>query len=79
MRITLDIEDSVLAAARALARAEGTTLGAAVSELARRGMRTTSPGVHRASRLRRHDPFPVVTGIAGHVVTDELVRQHRDA
>lgn len=39
MRTTLDIADDVLAAARALARERGVSLGVAVSELARRGLR----------------------------------------
>ena len=42
MRTTLDIEDDVLAAARALAAAEGRSLGHVVSSLARRGMTSTS-------------------------------------
>ncbi|MDA2987915.1 MAG: antitoxin [Actinomycetota bacterium] len=39
MRTTLDIDDSVLAAARSLSADSGMSLGAAVSELARRGLR----------------------------------------
>lgn len=42
MRTTLDIADDVLAAARALAAAEGRSLGQVVSRLARRGMTSTS-------------------------------------
>ena len=38
MRTTLAIDDDVLCAARALAAARGWSLGAAVSELARRGL-----------------------------------------
>ena len=38
MRTTLDLDDAVLAAARALSQSTGTSLGAAVSELARRGL-----------------------------------------
>ena len=37
MRTTLNIDDDVLAAARALAERKGSSLGAALSELARRG------------------------------------------
>ena len=37
MRITLTIDDDVLAVARALAKRKGTSLGSAISELARRG------------------------------------------
>lgn len=38
MRTTLDIDDGVLAAARAIAEAENRTLGSVISELARRGL-----------------------------------------
>ena len=37
MRTTLKIDDDVLAVARALAERNGTSLGSAISELARRG------------------------------------------
>lgn len=39
VRTTLDIDDEILAAARALGAETGMSLGAAVSELARRGLR----------------------------------------
>lgn len=39
MRTTLDIDDDVLAAAKAVAKEQGKTAGAVVSELARRGLR----------------------------------------
>jgi hypothetical protein len=38
VRTTLDIDDSVLAAARAIAEAENRSLGAVISDLARRGL-----------------------------------------
>ena len=38
MRVTLDIDDTVLAAARALARDAGVSVGTVVSQLARRGL-----------------------------------------
>ena len=38
MRTTLDIDDTVLAAARAIADAEKRSLGSVISELARRGL-----------------------------------------
>ena len=40
MRTTVTIDDDVLAAARALAAAEGLSLGGALSRLARRGLST---------------------------------------
>ena len=41
MRTTITIDDDVLAVARALADRKGTSLGSAVSELARRGFKST--------------------------------------
>ncbi|MBO0809250.1 MAG: antitoxin [Actinobacteria bacterium] len=38
MRTTLDIDDGVLAAARAIAEAEHRSLGSVISDLARRGL-----------------------------------------
>lgn len=43
MRTTLDIDDAVLAAARAIARDEGVSMGAAVSRLALRGLTGVGP------------------------------------
>ncbi|MGH9155913.1 MAG: antitoxin [Acidimicrobiales bacterium] len=41
MRTTIDLADDVLAAARALATAEGRSLSTVVSRLARRGLAST--------------------------------------
>ncbi|MPY80688.1 MAG: antitoxin [Actinophytocola sp.] len=38
MRTTLDLDDGVLAAARAIAEAENRSLGSVISDLARRGL-----------------------------------------
>ena len=46
MRTTLTIDDDVLAVARALSERSGSSLGDAVSELARRGFRN-SPAVEQ--------------------------------
>ncbi|NLG20505.1 MAG: hypothetical protein GX555_03610 [Actinomycetales bacterium] len=74
MRTTLEIDDQVLAAARSLARSRGISLGAAVSELARRGL---TPAVE--GRLDTHySPFPVMVGDEAVLVTDELVAELRD-
>jgi hypothetical protein len=43
MRTTLQIDDDVLAAARALARASDRSIGTVISELARRGLRPGAP------------------------------------
>ncbi|MBI5160386.1 MAG: CopG family transcriptional regulator [Micrococcales bacterium] len=43
MRTTLDLDESVLAAARAMARDERISLGDAVSRMARRGLTASAP------------------------------------
>lgn len=74
MRTTLDLDETVLAAARALARSQGISLGAAVSELARRGLRpASSVGAPDIS----YSPFQVMVG-DGEIVTDDLVSGLRD-
>ncbi len=52
MRTTLDVENDVLDAARALAAARGVSVGAALSELARRGVAARMP-------LSSRNGFPV--------------------
>lgn len=73
MRTTLEIDDTVLAAARSLARARGTSIGAALSDLARRGL-----GVAAVPAHPDYAPFPVLKGDPDHVVTDDLVARFRD-
>lgn len=71
MRTTLDIDPAVLTAARALAAQSQVSLGAAVSELALRGLRPT-PTANRSG-------FPILMPTEpGRVITDELVEQYRD-
>jgi hypothetical protein len=72
MRTTLDLDDAVLAAARSLARDESISLGAAVSELARRGLRAG------ATVTSRRSGFPVIEAAPDTVVTLELVNRYRD-
>ena len=52
MRTTLDVENDVLDAARVLAVARGVSVGAALSELARRGVAARTP-------LSARNGFPV--------------------
>ena len=79
MRTTLDIDDTVLAAARSLARSRSISLGAAVSELARRGLSGGPDGrTGRPTVDLTYSPFPILIG-DGDVVTDDLVAQWRDA
>ncbi|NLE98951.1 MAG: DUF2191 domain-containing protein [Propionibacterium sp.] len=71
MRTTLDIDPVVLSAARAKAKAERISLGRAVSNLALAGL--AGPAVPPAGT-----GFPVMAGVEGHHVTDELVAEYRD-
>jgi 4'-phosphopantetheinyl transferase EntD len=73
MRTTLDLDPTALSAARAKAKAEHISLGRAVSELVLAALKSPqSPHSTTASG------FPVLAGVPGHVVTDELVTSHRD-
>lgn len=72
MRTTLTIDDDVLQAARALSERRGQSIGAVVSELARRGLRPdAAPAVRNGIRLfpARPDEPPI---------TPELVRRLLD-
>ena len=73
MRTTLDLDEVVLSAARAKARAEGISLGRAVSELALASLSPQSRPSESSS-----NEFPILHGVPGHVVTDELVAAYRD-
>lgn len=71
MRTTLDIDDSVLVAARALAKDRGVSVGSALSALARRGL---EPGL-----THRQSAFPVFDGGPdAPPITLDLVNEHRD-
>lgn len=70
MRTTLSLDDDVLRAARSLSRAEGKSLGAVVSELARKGLRPAPPGRKRRGGL---PTFDVPDDAA--VLTPEMVRE----
>ena len=68
-----------VAAARSLARSRSISLGAAVSELARRGLSGGPDGrTGRPTVDLTYSPFPILIG-DGDVVTDDLVAQWRDA
>ena len=71
MRTTLELDDTILAVARAIARDEGISLGAAVSQLAQRGLRNASTATSSG--------FPVFAASPDAVpITVELVNDHRD-
>lgn len=71
MRTTLEIDDDVVAAARELAAAERRSLGAVISELARRGL--------TPARVDTSGRFPVIRSPAGAPpITPEMVRRALD-
>lgn len=68
MRTTLRIDDDVVAAARELAAGERRSLGAVISELARRGL--------TPARVETVDGLPVIRVPAGTPpITAEMVRR----
>jgi hypothetical protein len=71
MRTTLQIDEDVLRAARSLARAEGKTIGAVVSELARKGLAPVRP--RRTRGAARLPVFEVSPGAPA--LTSEMVRE----
>lgn len=76
MRTTLDIADDVLQAAKERARHEKKTLGAMISELARRAL-TTPRGSFPASEPKAvHGLRPFAP--RGAIVTDELIDKLRE-
>lgn len=80
MRTTLDIDDDLLAAAKELARREGTTAGAMVSRLLRRSLTGADLAVPSAKRAAQRTvagfrPFAAKPGV---VSTNEQVDALRD-
>jgi hypothetical protein len=77
MRTTLDIEDDVLAAARELARRQGTTAGQMVSRLLRAALSgAPSPaGEGAATTVAGFRPFQAQAGV---VVSNDQIDQLRD-
>ncbi|QPN70937.1 hypothetical protein [Synechococcus sp. CBW1108] len=79
MRTTLDIEDDVLAAARELARRQGTTAGQVVSRLLRAALSgAPSTGQAAAEAPPSAAGFRPFQARAGVVVTNEQIDQLRD-
>jgi hypothetical protein len=67
MRTTLDLDEDVLTAAREIAKAEHKTVGAVISDLARKSLPFDSPPTYRGGfRLMRP---------TGKVITSEMVRR----
>ena len=71
MRTTLDIDEAVLSAARAKAHADGTSVGKALSALARQALDANA-------FVSAADGFPILDGIPGHPVTNDLVALYGD-
>ena len=73
MRTTLNLDDDVARAARSLAREQGRSLGAVLSDLARRGLEPSSP-------LRYEGDFPVfvVRDGAGPLTPEMVARAAED-
>ena len=72
MRTTVDIEESVLDAAKAIARDEGTSIGLVLSRLARKGLEGAGAAAHAGD-------FPMFTPAPGAApITVDLVNEHRD-
>jgi Arc/MetJ family transcription regulator len=77
MRTTLDIDEDLLAAAKELARKEGSTAGQVVSRLLRRsltGQQAATGGKRRSAA--GFEPFPAKAGV---VITNDVVNALRDA
>jgi hypothetical protein len=75
MRTTLDIADDVLQAAKERARRERKTVGAMISELARRALTTPQPlSAKEPKAIYGLKPF----ARRGGIVTNELIDKLRD-
>jgi len=78
MRTTLDIEDDVLAAAKELARRQGTSAGQMVSLLLRAALTGTGdsaqPPAAEVPGIASFRPFPA----RGQVVTNDTIDRLRD-
>ena len=72
MRTTVDLDDRVLAAARARARTYRITLGQAISELALKGYEAEEA---EAAVPGAEGEFPMLPRVHGHVITDEMVER----
>jgi predicted transcriptional regulator len=75
MRTTLDIDDEVLAAAKALAKRSRRTAGQVISELVRQAL-THSPAPQAAEPEARYGFRPFAP--RGAIVTDEAIDRLRD-
>mgnify|MGYP000093002307 CR=1 FL=1 len=84
MRTTLDLDDDVLAAAKALAKAGQTTAGRIISDTMRRAIQSgladpvSSPSVLQVQEVQAVHGFKPLTLPGQHIVTADMVRAIRD-
>jgi len=72
MRTTITIDDDLLAAAKSVARTRCVPVGTVISELARKGLKSSA-------RTRRKSDFPVFSIPSGaHPITLEDVKKAED-
>jgi hypothetical protein len=72
MRTTLDLDEDVLAAAKALGQLQRKTAGQVISELARRGLDAN----RTAARIR--NGVPLLPTVPGRIVTPQMVEAALD-
>lgn len=72
MRTTLDLDDDVLEAAKALAAHRGRTAGQVLSDLARKGLSSDRP------RLKVRNGVPLLPSEPGRIVTPQMVEDALD-
>lgn len=72
VRTTLDVDDDVLAAAKALAANRGLTAGQVLSELARKGLSSDRP------KTRVRNGVPLLPTSPGRIVTPRMVEDALD-
>ena len=72
MRTTLDLDDDVLAAAKALAGHRGMTASQVLSDLARKGLAAGRP------KARVRNGVPLLPTMPGRIVTPQMVEDALD-
>jgi hypothetical protein len=78
MRTTLEIDDDVLEAAKALARQTDRTAGAVLSQLARRALTTAAPAPSRSKKATKGVGGFVPFETRGGIVTSEQIDRLRE-
>ena len=78
MRTTLDIDEDVLIAAKELARREGKTAGAVLSELGRRALSGAAVPTGKGRQVGGFRPFASRGGVVTNARIDELRDEHGD-